>query len=175
MRAFITIVILAAIAAFFIYAPYRTVAKIERGIVNRDGEAIAKHIDFPSLRENVKAHMNSTLAEEKESNNPLLAMGAALSGSAVNSAVDALVTPQGFITMVSSAARFAGDTGASSKAQPLARASKRYHSFNRFAVTLKNEQKEVQMRFVLQRKGLGWKVTDMDVPTEALQALLPSF
>lgn len=173
MRAFITILILAGIAAFFIHMPYRTVAKIERGIVNRDGEAIAKHIDFPTLRENFKSHVNSSLVGENEGNNPLAAMGAALSGSVVNSAVDALVTPQGFIDMVSTAARFTGDSEA--EAKPFIRASKRYRSLNRFAVTLKNDDKDVQLRFFLQRQGLGWKVTDVDVPAEALQALVPSF
>ncbi|MFM9107687.1 MAG: hypothetical protein ACKOWF_13425, partial [Chloroflexota bacterium] len=46
---------------------------------------------------------------------------------------------------------------------PLADASMGYQSLDKFAVTVKDEESE-NIEFVLRRRGVGWKLTEVIVP-----------
>ena len=91
-----------AAAGWFIYAPYHAVYRMREAAANRDPVALARYINFPSVRESLKANVNAKLLSEmseKSKDNPF-AVGAAFAMALVGPIVDAMVTPEALAMMM---------------------------------------------------------------------------
>ncbi len=165
--------LLAGIAALFaIYvaaAPYITVHQIKSAAKSRDGEALSEHVEFPSVRQSLKDQMNAVFMKEmaKElEGNPFAAVGAAFAGIMVDKMVDAFVTPAGITQLMSGEKpnpTESGESGRDSAREPFANASMAYESLNKFVVTVKGDAGD-DGKFVLRRRGIGWKLTEILIP-----------
>lgn len=76
--------------------PYLAIWNMKNAVENRDAETFCAYIDFPILRENLKAEMNAkTLVnQEKLKDNPFAGIATAFVPSIINNMIDAFVTPQ---------------------------------------------------------------------------------
>ena len=150
-------------------APYITVYRMKAAAEKRDGAALSEFIEFPSVRQSLKDQLNANLAQEMASDkdmvdNPFAAIGSALAGTLAEKMVDAYVTPAGITRLMSGENLKQDNTGSgNSGGDPFAEASSGYQSFDKFAVTVKDDDGE-DIKFVLTRRGFGWKLTDIIVP-----------
>lgn len=171
---------LAAVLAgtgYVIASPYIVVNSIRDAADRRDSVALAEHIDFPVLRENVKqqftATINESLAAELEGN-PFASAGAALATTIVNAMIDTVMTPNGLMLIMN------GEDPSEiinkqvptqyepSEAAAEPDVSMGYLDLNRFSIAIDNETGE-QARLILHRHGLvDWKISDLDVQAGAL-------
>lgn len=167
--------LIALAAMLLIYvaaAPYITVHQIASAAEDKDGEAMAEHIDFPSVRQSLKDQMNAMMMKETSSpemqDNPFAALGVAFAGVLVDKMVDAYITPAGITQLMKGekpapASGGSSDTESGQKKEPFEDASMSYESFSKFAVTVRDDP-ENEIRFILRRRGLGWQLTEILIP-----------
>jgi len=187
LKVILGIVIVAAVIYVFAM-PYITVHQMKSAAADHDGEALAGHIEFPSVRQSLKDQMNAMftkkMAEDKEMQaNPFAALALAFSGVMIDKAVEAYVTPAGITQLMEGeklqpgaaqveagqVAQPAATSGTGNvenpEREPLADASMSYESLDRFVVKVRNDAGK-EGKFVLSRRGLGWMLTDIILPTE---------
>lgn len=157
--------------------PYRTLAGIRTAIANEDARALARHVDFPSLRASLKDQLRDRLARRygpgaNDSALGLLALGAA--GHAVDGAVEVMVTPLGLGALMQGRAMWRGASdafapspppGPDASVDPLAEAVHRFESTTRFTATFPDDQGH-PITLVLTRTGLTWRLTDVRLPAD---------
>ena len=168
-------VLAALAAAYVVAAPYWTVHQMKSAAQRRDGEALAEYIDFPSVRQSLKDQLNALYLkgmadDEKMADNPFATLGAAFAGVMVDRIVDAYVTPAGLAQlMAGEKPEFESDprdeAPEKSQREPLANASMSYESFDKFTVRIVNADGK-EAKFVLRRRGFGWKLTEIIVPLD---------
>ena len=159
-----------AIAALLVVAglswnfgsPYYTLWQMKRALEADDADALAAYIDFPALREDLKAELAAQMTSEAARqgdgmNGFALAFGTAL----LNPMIDNLVTPAGVRAMLAN--RPAGTetgprlSGTAMPEQPnVAR-----RGFSEFVVSPQNGPGG---HLVFVRHGLGWKLSGFDLP-----------
>lgn len=172
-----------ALAIYFMVSPYIALYQMKSAAENHDGTVLSKYIEFPSVRQSLKDQMNAMFANKmatgnRGEDNAMAAFGAAFAGAIVDKMVDTYVTPAG-ITQLMAGGTLSGeddrkeDSPDSSKNKLLANAALSYEGFDRFAVTVKGEDGK-EAKFILRRRGLGWKLTDIIIPLEPATALAPA-
>ncbi len=169
-----TALVLGLVAA----GPYLAIHGIRKAIETQDVAALERHVDFPALRVNMKAHVEDYIARQggglSESGGLLGAIGLQLAGGLGGAAVDAMVTPLGIGALLQGRSMWMrgtgqtvdGDTyGTPRPADPLKDAKLRYESTSRFTATVADENGQPVM-VVFQREGLRWRLVDVlfDVP-----------
>ena len=92
----------------------------------------------------------------------------------VNKMVDAFVTPTGITQMmagekpnpdsINPSTQPASHSGSDYR-KPWANAAMGYESLNKFVVKVKDDKGD-EGKFILRRKGLGWKLTQIIIPME---------
>lgn len=171
------LLILGIVATFSYLSPQRTLQSIKDAIQANDTEALRELVDFDSVRSMLKEDLkasaaNITQAESGSSDFSPLAL--TLSSVAVDSMVDAIVTPPGLINIISK-----GQLGQDSiPANGVTPASKipskpkelivegRYEGLSRyiFSVRHDDERPEDALGFFLRRNGIfTWKLTRMSI------------
>jgi len=94
----------AAAAAGVLYAsPYVTLYRIAQAVERKDAVAVSSHVDFPALRESVKAQALARLQPHDpapQDDNPLAGFGRRLASGLVEQMVQALVSPNGVMLML---------------------------------------------------------------------------
>ncbi|MEO5963111.1 MAG: DUF2939 domain-containing protein [Thermomonas sp.] len=169
--------LLAAVAAYVAAGPYLAINGIRKALAAQDVAALERHVDFPTLRLNMKAHVEDYIARKgggiAESGGLLGAIGMQIAGGLGNTAVDTMVTPlgigallQGHSTwMRASGQTVDGDTyGDPRPADPLKDATHHYESLSRFIATVPNDQGQ-PVTVVFQRTGLRWRLSDIQLDT----------
>lgn len=159
-------------AIYIAAAPYITVHQMKSAAESHDGEALSEHIDFPSVRQSLKDQMNAMfmkeMAKDEMKDNPFAALGAAFAGVMVDKMVEAYVTPAG-ITQLMAGEKPKPSEGresdGSSRRKPLSDSSMSYESLDKFVVKVKGGTGE-EGRFVLRRRGIGWKLTEIIIPLD---------
>ncbi len=157
-------------AGYVATAPYITVHQMKSAAESQDGEALSEYIEFPSVRQSLKDQMNAMfmkeMAKEKTKDNPFSALGAAFGGVIVEKMVDAYVTPAGISQLMAGEKPKSTEEGgpySSFGREPLTDASMSYESVDKFVVKVKGGTGE-EGKFVLRRRGIGWKLTEIIVP-----------
>jgi hypothetical protein len=165
-----TIVLLGVAALYFVLSPFLTVYQMRSAAEQRDGETLAEHIEFPSVRQDLKDQLNLALgmsmAEEVE-DNPFAVLGGLLGGVIIDKVVDAYVTPAGITQLMKGEVPEEASTGDGSTSEPHERpfegARYRYDAWDKFSVTMTDEDDD-EVKFVLRRRGIGWKLTGIKLP-----------
>jgi hypothetical protein len=161
-------------------APVLTAKALVRAAKAGDERKVEAMVDFPALRESLKAELNAELAA-RMSRDPRLAdsglggLGMMLAPMILSGAVDAVVTPQVVTRMVTTAE--APDPNRRSGPEPMGEKAKGkdihqswgYRGFNQFAVTLTERSRpDEHLALILERRGLfDWKLAAVDLQTEA--------
>jgi len=167
--------LLVLLAAYVAAGPWLAIRGISEAIEQRDAARLARHVDFPALRINLKAQLDDQLVRRAGSDMQSSLFGQVALGVAGNLAgagVDTFVTPLGIAAILQGDSLWkraigdtvGGDTWAPpSPAKPLANTSGRYESLSRFTATT-HLQDGREVVFVLSRQGLRWRLTRIQLP-----------
>ena len=147
--------------------PYITVLKMKWAAENHDGEALSEYVDFPSLRQSLKDNLETALAQSA-TENPIVAIGASLGSVLVDKLIDSYVTPAGLIALMSGARVKDGGirepAGQADGKQPFSNPSLSYESLSRFSVGVRTGEGDKEIKFILRRDGIGWKLAEIELP-----------
>ena len=169
----VALLVAALLLAWIIAAPWFTAYRIRDAAQTHDAQALASYVDFASVRQSLKDQMNARLLHKMSESsgtelNPLAALVAPFAGAVVDKLVDAYITPAGVAELMAgsrpndpppSAPASTTDEADRGAPKPLAQADMAYRSWSRFVVTAHGRSGDTQ--FVLGRRGLGWKLTEI--------------
>lgn len=170
----------AVLALAGLYAtPYVTLHQMRKAAAADDAPALAARVDFPALRENLKADMQQRMLDrdrnERGEPSPASTFGAALAGALLGPMVDALITPEALARIlegqrpVKAAIGFAKprpEPGSADRARARLETAMGYESLNRFVFRVRHPgDDEDPIELVLHRDGLiGWKLAELRLP-----------
>ena len=100
--------VMLAAAGWWIGSPWWTLRQVQRAADARDAAALSAYVDYPALRADVKQQAQRAITQQAATDDPLIALGAALARALVNPAVETLVTPEG-VAAIFAQAPVAGD------------------------------------------------------------------
>lgn len=175
MRKTLSIVALlvVAIVGYAAAGPYITLHQIKSGIEERDAEKLSEHIDFPSLRANLKEQLNALITKEASSElrgNPFAAVAMGIASKLVEGIVDAFVTPSGLASLMEGKRPQQSDGGSghsagsgTHKREPFKNARYTYDSLSKFSAWVEDDNGK-PIRFVFTRNGLSWQLTNIVLP-----------
>lgn len=166
-------VLLGLILAGYVAAgPYIAVAAIKDGIADNDADKLAENIDFPVLRQNIKDQLNASAKAESDmssENNIFSALMSGFKAKLIDNMVDSIITPEGLANLMAGK-KSLSDTSSTSSGPARERkddvfkdARFTYDSLDSFSIWVPNT-KNGEMRLVLQRRGLSWKLVNMTLP-----------
>jgi len=174
----IAVVMVLAVGGYLFASPYMTLASIRDALAENDSDTLNQKIDFPAVRQDLKDRLAFVLMKktEKESEkNPMAMLAAGLVGSFADRLVDTLVTPIAISRMMSgSEVKDVSAGGVKIKTDPeklkkaVDNSEMGYDSFDRFSMLMTNE-KGREIRFVLGRDGIGWKLIRIEIPVDHLE------
>lgn len=173
------IVVAVVVLAGAVYAsPYWTVHKMRTAIVENNAAQFSEHVDFPVLRENLKAQFMMTMAEKMDTpemkDNPFAAFGQLMAVGIVNQLVETMVTPSGVMVMLESAkakplaipdqsAQPGNDATTGSDHEEPVEYTLSYEGWSTVKAHPKKSD-ETTGTFVFKRDGLfGWKLSGIDL------------
>ena len=164
-----------ALSVCFYYTPHWAVSNMKEAAENRDADTLSEYVDFPALKESLKANFNAMMATEVSNNmndNPFGAFGAALAAAFINPMIDNLVTPESLAMMMK---------GEKPKLEKINRENEnnrpdtdentetvmKYDNFNSFIVTVKEKgSSEDPIKMIFKRHGIvSWKLTALRLPS----------
>jgi hypothetical protein len=161
-------------AAYVYYTPYVAFENMRTAANNRNPDTLSQYINYPSLRESVRANIQEKMDKELDKDgdkNPLVLISAALGTALVGPAVDRLVRPENLAMMLNgeklTVQRVAGQL-IFTPALPGSEAttSMRYVGFDDFEVTTQRiGSLQDPMTLTLHRENLiSWKLTAVKLP-----------
>lgn len=172
-----------AVLGYLAATPYITVNQIREAADQRDSQALAQHVEFDSVRRSLKDQLNTRVLQGLGGDikkNPFAALGAAFANVMVDGLVDTYMTPAGIEQLMRGETPAPGIPASTSRPEvgaespqgeqkrgkrPFSDASMGYASLNTFVVTMKDES-EAEARFILRRRGLEWKLTEILLPLD---------
>lgn len=173
----VVVLLLAAMLAYVAAGPYLAINGIRQALEEQDVAALERHVDFPTLRLNIRAHVEDYIARKgggiADSGGLLGAIGLQIAGGLGNTAVDTMVTPLGIAALLQGRSmwmRASGDTvngdtyGDPRPADPLKDAKVDYESASRFTASIPDERGKPVVA-VFQRQGLRWRLVDIQLDT----------
>ncbi|QSX77442.1 DUF2939 domain-containing protein [Agrilutibacter solisilvae] len=167
--------VLLALLAWVGAGPFMTINDIRQAIQAQDAAAISRHVDFPAIRQSLKAQVEDYVVRRAgpEAQSSLLgSIALRMASGATGGLVDAAATPAGLAALLEGRNFWHRLDGSRSGQDaitpepphdPLAGAHYRFESPSRFTATVMNADGDPVI-FVLTRQGFTWKVTDVRLP-----------
>lgn len=165
-------VLLVFAVLYFAAAPYLTAYRMKAAADDGDSAAVSRHVDFDAVRDSLRTQLQGRVGEEVEArteDNPLAAaVGGALGRAAVDSSIDAYVTPEGVAALMRGEDPSPGGPVSGVMAERLedVEVSAGYRGINSFAIVLTDPESGREADFILTRRGLGWKLTAIQLPLQ---------
>lgn len=163
-----------AIVGYLYASPYLVLNSIKTAAQNGESEKVSQYIDYPSVRQSFKDQMNAMMMKEvqKQENDGFAALGAMLASAMVDKMIDAVVTPEGMTLMLQGKDLKQSVSGGENESaehkqeehQPDYETS--YTSFNDFQVVIKDPNKSKEVKVLMVRDGLSWKINKIVVPMD---------
>jgi len=160
------LIIIAAGAGWYFGSPSWTLHEMQAAAEAKDADKLSAYIDYPTLRTSLKEQMKAKMATElakMKDDNPFAALGAALAVNLVDGMVDGMVTPAAMREVFANAPepkRDEGKIGVRLKNLDMERVS-----LSEFRLV--NRTDKTGSSLIFKRDGLGWKMTEIRVPTES--------
>lgn len=162
-------------AGYLWLSPYFTMVNIRDAVSDKDTEKLRAHVEFSTLRQNLKAQLNGSImkgAATELRDKPFSAIGKMFGSKIVDLMMDAIVTPEAAIAFIHNSGKFkefkdesAGFLGDAIVIWREGRS--RYHSLSTFSYLPPLDDAEI--RLVFDRSGLGWKLTNVLLPPDFLE------
>jgi Protein of unknown function (DUF2939) len=156
--------IIGAGVTWYLASPGWTLHQMKAAADANDPDALSSYIDYPALREDLKAEIMSQMRAEAKKDKSGFGLGLALGTAMIGPVIHGLVTPAGM-----RAALMAKRDQAQIKAAPRAASALRVpddpvivrRGFSEFLVASKQQPKS---GLVFKRHGLSWKLSGVDLP-----------
>jgi hypothetical protein len=165
------LLVIAAGGAWLFFSPHLTVYAMVSAARARDAAALNRHINFPALRENLKADFTAKLADTSNhrTDNPLASLGASLASALVAPVVDYLITPESITLMLQGNVPNPHGIGAGTPTKSSdmeTEAAMNYEGVNRFVVKVRKKGTgEPPVQLVFTRSGLfSWRLSSVRLP-----------
>ncbi|PZA07705.1 MULTISPECIES: DUF2939 domain-containing protein [unclassified Meiothermus] len=143
--------------AYAWFSPYLALIGIQRAIQSNNAAALERYIDFPRVRESLKADFNRLLVEQAQQDQTGFgALGLLFAAPLVDQMVDALITPEGLASIGTDQEPQKGDLEAVGDWRL------RREGFSRALLHPKDNPDE---GLLMERQGLGWKVVRLQIKT----------
>ncbi|HTI66180.1 MAG TPA: DUF2939 domain-containing protein [Caulobacteraceae bacterium] len=180
--------VLAAVA-WYVLSPFQAFADLAEAGRTGDRGRLEALVDFPAVRDGLKTQLNTRLStalssDRALSDGPFGALGALLGPTVVDQVVDAAVTPDGVAAIIRSGRAPLSDVTGGKTAlppppdtapppppgAPPARAKPpgarfAYADLNHVrATTVSSDSAHAPLTWVLERRGLGWKLVRIELP-----------
>lgn len=149
------LIVAAGLAAYVYTGPARTLMEVREAIVEQDAARLEDLVDFPVLRDQVKAQILAQVVQD----DPDAAAGAALGMALVGPMLDAMLTPQGVIAMTAQASE--GQSGMPAQeweSRFKGNAETRFLSASRAELVFTDPGTPGGVALILERRGLSWRV-----------------
>ncbi|WP_117237279.1 DUF2939 domain-containing protein [Thermus sediminis] len=147
------ILVVALGAGYLVVSPFLTLRNLVAAVERQDAQALERYVDFPRVREGLKADLNAKILQDlRQQQDPFAALGTLLAAGLVNALVDALLTPEGLAAL---------GTGQEPGEVPLEEVRNwrlRLQGLDRAFIHHKDEP---NAGLVLERQGLRWRVVAM--------------
>ncbi len=159
-------ILVAALAAWLYVSPRLAVKHLRDAARTGDVEALNQLVDFPLVRENLKADLKASLLEstsQRDNANALgTALGAGLGGLMVDGLVNQFVSPSGIAALV----RYGSIDSTRIQREPPLVTTMRYRDASTFAVTVRNLERPVSdtLALILRRSGISWRLVRVEIP-----------
>lgn len=175
----LAVLVVTALVAFIAAGPFITLHQIKAGVEQRDAAKLSEHIDFPALRLNLKSQFTAKIMKKAPSpfqDTPIASWVMDLGSKLVDSMVDTYVTPSGLASMMEGRQPKLLPLGGDAPPKPgeqkpplLKDARRGFDSPNEFSVRV-DANNGGEIRFVLSRVGLVWKLSNIVLPVKPEQA-----
>lgn len=163
----------ALFAAAYFGSPYWAARQLREAAMSGDVDRIERAVDFPAVRESLKAQLSVALTEKMTNDpemkaNPFAGLGVMLMPTIVQRAVDTFVTPDGLAAMIKQ-----GKLKDAKNDQPPPNLTYDYdwRGLDRFAVAIRANEVPAERApmLILERRGLfSWKLIRLQVPTDMM-------
>jgi hypothetical protein len=169
------LLLLGGLVAGWASGPWLAMRGIDRALAERSPARLERHIDFPTLRINLKAQLADRItrsAGEQMQANRFGALATLAAGKLAGAGVDTVVTPaglasllhgQGLVRRASGHTETADTWSGPAKPKPFAQVDWRYQSLDRFTATRTDADGHATV-FVFARQGLRWRLVDITLP-----------
>lgn len=171
---------LVLIAGAYFGSPYWAARQFREAAVSGDIDRLEAAVDFPAVRESLKAQLTVILTEKMNSDpemksNPFAGLAMMMMPTMINGAIDSFVTPDGISAMMKKG-KVERNRHAAVGAQVDANLSYSYdyRGTDRFAVTPKSPTTpaEEAPSFVFERRGwFSWKVIRLEIPADIFEGM----
>ena len=161
------VVLIIAGVAWYFASPGYTLSRMKAAAESNDADAMASYIDFPALREDLKADLLAQMmAEAQKDKSPFSGFAMALGPAMVSSMVDGYITPAGMKALFASKR---AETRTAAKAERPAESTFKLEDqpiikrrgLSEFLVATR---KDPNSGMVFKRDGLGWKLSGVELP-----------
>lgn len=154
---------IAGVLAYF--SPYYVLDNLKRAITNRNPDALAQEIDFPSLRMSIKANIQALAVAKLTTDRTPPATTATAVAKLVDPLVEQLVTPEGLGDVMQDKVQGAKiDFDDLDRKLAAAQVRMGYESFDRFVVRIVDKvDRNKAVSLILRRYGLTWKLAGIDI------------
>jgi hypothetical protein len=153
------------------FSPQWDLYQMSSAIKHHDADAFSKKVDYPSLRESLKAQMMLAMNDQMSSagmkGNPFAGLGQMMAAALLNPVIDAAVSPAGVMHMFRSGSAKPVKPADQDSSDPPREVKSRdysvaYRSWDTVSVT-KADQKSGA--FIFKRAGLwSWKLAAIELP-----------
>jgi hypothetical protein len=161
---------LLAAGAWYLVSPYHAMSQLRSAAIEGDVEELRERVDFPSVREKLKADLSARMAAElaDDENDAGAQFGAVLGMAFIGPMIDGIVTPEMIGKMLKM-----GQTDFSDAEKDEADETVEHREvdwdieregFSKFRAIPVKEEGEDSGGFVFERDGLGWKLTGIEIP-----------
>lgn len=165
---FVLAIALMVAGASVVASPYVALNGLRDALETGDSEDIARRVDFPLLRQNIKGQLGAMLvgeAGDELEKNPIAAFAAGLASKMIDETLDSLVTPSGISRLVAGGRPMdeSGSPVENLRRNLLSEARVVHESLDSVTVWVPNDfGNEVQI--VMRRYGMAWKLTNVLIP-----------
>jgi hypothetical protein len=185
LLAVLLVMILAAALGYVYASPYLALDRMKRAADARDAQTVNGYVDFPLLRESLKAQVGELLTRRidvRHSGNPLALLGAMVGAALVGPLVDSYATPDGVAAILNGIAPRADPGQAPPSPPPVAgptppmtsappqkapkppQTTAGYRSFDTFVVNYQHGAGDARYSAILRRYGLvSWRLVGVEL------------
>jgi hypothetical protein len=159
----------AAAGGWYALSPGWTVKAMVEAARTGDEARFSRYVDYPALRADMKAELADTLqAQAKRDPSPQAKLGLAVGMALMGPMVDRMVSPAAMKTAFAKLAETAPSTAGGPKGEKSINKGNKPEmpeihrdGLNRFLVSARDKP---DSGLVFERRGLGWKLTGIDLP-----------
>ena len=160
-------------------SPYWTMHELRSAMIEKDADSFSSRVDFPSLRESLRAQFMQVMQVKLGSSpdlkgNPFAGLGMMMAMGVVNQMIDTMVTPAGVMTMMAQGTAKPARQGETQPAidnsgdAPKVDYSVGYRDWSTVTATA-HKGTDDEVTFVLKRDGLWlWKLTGVNLPVDKI-------